>query len=186
MSPRTSDAGSRVVHAWAVLLLALSSLVACQKQIGDACTVSTDCSSRGDRLCDTSQVNGYCTVFNCTGDITNTPRTTPDCPNEAVCVLFGASVPGCPTNDRHDPPRTGRTLCLRKCNHDSDCRTNEGYHCSAPTAALFNAVDVSTADPNQGVCIYVGDRDPTALNQSVMPSPVCSAAGPTAPPSACS
>src|SRR4051812_10031586 len=40
-------------------------LAGCTPSIGDKCVLSTDCSTRGDRLCDTSQPDGYCTQFNC-------------------------------------------------------------------------------------------------------------------------
>src|SRR4051794_157162 len=59
---------------------------ACTPVIGDKCTVSTDCSIRGDRLCDTSQPAGYCTQLNCRAG---------GCADEASCVLFSSAVPGC-------------------------------------------------------------------------------------------
>jgi hypothetical protein len=53
----------RLVWLAAAALLAL--VAGCAPKIGDKCTVSTDCSVSGDRLCDSTQPSGYCTVFNC-------------------------------------------------------------------------------------------------------------------------
>lgn len=76
-----------------LLGLALAALgTACQAQIGDECRRSTDCSIRGERICDLSnRINsvgaqsangqGECTIEGC-------GRGT--CPNEAACVsVFG-------------------------------------------------------------------------------------------------
>lgn len=71
-----------------ILLLALGALVGCQAQIGDECERSTDCSLRGERICDLShRVNGAgqevlsgkgeCTIDGC-------GRNT--CPDEAACI----------------------------------------------------------------------------------------------------
>lgn len=72
----------------APLLLALFALGACQAKIGDSCERSTDCSLRGERICDLShRVNtlgvvtpageGECTIDGC-------GRGT--CPDEAACI----------------------------------------------------------------------------------------------------
>ena len=63
------------------LLLALALvLTACGDQIGDSCDFNVDCSPLGDRICDTSQLGGYCTIQGCDQD---------SCPeDEAVCVRF--------------------------------------------------------------------------------------------------
>src|SRR4051812_38010306 len=66
-------------------------LAGCTPSIGDKCVLSTDCSTRGDRLCDTSQPDGYCTQFNCSKN---------GCPDDSACVLFNANVPGCGYDDR--------------------------------------------------------------------------------------
>ncbi len=81
------------------LLLALALLAptvlltACQRRIGSACKVSTDCSIRGDRVCDLSHLvtgdgtvdpagKGECIIDGCN-------KTT--CPREGTCVqVFGA------------------------------------------------------------------------------------------------
>lgn len=97
------------------LALALSALVAallggCRPEVGDSCKLSTDCSITGDRLCDTSQPDGYCTIFNCDPG---------SCPDEAVCVEFHRSA-----------ERFSRRFCVRECEAASDCR--EGYVCVDP------------------------------------------------------
>ena len=56
----------------ALVLAALALVTGCQPKIGDACNTSTDCSTQGDRLCDTTQPGGYCTIFNCE------PNTCPE------------------------------------------------------------------------------------------------------------
>lgn len=123
-------------------LLALSLALAaagCGSEIGDGCTLSTDCSPRGDRICDTTAPGGYCTVAGCDFD---------SCPGEAVCVRFFSVVM---TNLECDPreedfstddctsdeictiagycaPLTAETrYCMRTCSSDSDCR--ERYEC---------------------------------------------------------
>ncbi|HMR78024.1 MAG TPA: hypothetical protein PKD61_23100, partial [Polyangiaceae bacterium] len=63
---------------WLVLAL-VCGLYGCKPEIGDECSVSTDCSNAGERLCDTTLPGGYCTIFNCE------PGT---CPDEAGCVAF--------------------------------------------------------------------------------------------------
>ena len=105
----------------AAVVFLLSSLVGCKPEIGDECTVSTDCSATGDRLCDTTQPGGYCTIFNCE------PGT---CPDEAICIAFGAlpsTAPAC--LDLQASSRFERAFCLRSCDDDSDCRG--GYECIA-------------------------------------------------------
>ena len=102
-----------------VLLLALAGW-GCQPVIGDKCTLSTDCSTRGDRQCDTSQPGGYCTVPNCRGNT---------CPDKASCVLFRGTVPGCSYDDR-SLARTGHSFCSAVCNSNADCRA--GYECANP------------------------------------------------------
>src|SRR3954471_3131253 len=80
----------------------------CTPSIGDKCVLSTDCSTRGDRLCDTSQPDGYCTQFNCAKN---------GCPDEAACVLFNSNVPGCGYDDRAGGygSRVARSFCVAKC-----------------------------------------------------------------------
>lgn len=100
-----------------VLFAAALFALGCAPSIGDKCQSSTDCSQLGERLCDTTQPNGYCTIFNCE------PDTCPD----SVCVGFY-------TNDQcvdyGQWPRFERTFCMKKCDTDGDCR--DGYKCLDP------------------------------------------------------
>lgn len=106
---------------WLVCLLALG----CRPEIGDKCQISTDCSQVGDRLCDVSQPDGYCTIYNCEPKASNGATK---CPDEAVCIVFAAepsAVPGC-ENRLGDTPYS-RTFCMKKCDNTTDCRS--GYIC---------------------------------------------------------
>src|SRR5690606_30776275 len=97
-------------------------VVACTPEIGDKCQVSTDCSIRGDRLCDVSQPGGYCTQLNCRGD---------GCADEAACVLFNSAVPGCGYDDRAGPfgSRVARSFCMGSASRTGTAATAT----SAPT-----------------------------------------------------
>lgn len=99
----------RMLALLAVLLAAPS----CKKVIGDSCSQSTDCSLQGDRVCDLTQRDGYCTIDACD------PGT---CPDNAVCVAFNANS-----------QRLTRRFCMAPCNNDGDCR--DGYRCFVPTAS---------------------------------------------------
>jgi hypothetical protein len=166
------DAVANATKTRLVLLATVATLasgllgLACQPSIGDACILSTDCSQRGDRLCDTSQSGGYCTVFNCSPN---------GCPDEAACVVFGATVPGCTYSDR-GIARTARSFCVKLCEADTDCRT--GYECALPASRAGVALDDAGA---RKVCV------PRAYYDSgvpVVPSPgnapnVCGSSLPT-------
>jgi hypothetical protein len=157
--------------SWLAVICGVFALAGCQPSIGDKCVLSTDCSSKGDRLCDTSQPNGYCTAFNCLGD---------DCPTEAVCILFSGAVAGCPIDDRHSPPRTGRSMCLYACTSDSDCRTGDGYVCADPKSAPYYAKNIS--DTTTKVCLVRPTQDGGGVTYSGgAEAPVCKAGGPTVP-----
>jgi len=118
---------------------------ACGAEVGDSCSTNVDCSPLGDRICDTAQVDGYCTVEGC--DIGT-------CPEEAVCIRFFPtaflSVPCNPrTEDVVDPTlsptndctadeicldggycalRTQeRRFCMKSCESNEDCR--DDYEC---------------------------------------------------------
>jgi hypothetical protein len=122
----------------AVFLLALFAL-GCGKEIGDKCIISTDCSPNGDRQCDQSSKEGYCTIQGC--DVGT-------CPEEAVCVRF---FTGGFANRPCDPATEDRgtdacaldelcslnglcvarsseiRFCMKKCESIDDCR--DGYEC---------------------------------------------------------
>ncbi|MCY0988387.1 hypothetical protein OV203_14740 [Nannocystis sp. ILAH1] len=70
------------------LLAQVVALGACQRKIGSACRVSTDCSFRGERICDLSYLidsngnpdsngKGECTIEGCTPG---------SCPKEGACI----------------------------------------------------------------------------------------------------
>lgn len=110
-----------LMHRRATMLVtifaALAGAASCKPEIGDECSVSTDCSSTGDRLCDTTQPGGYCTIYNC-------ERGT--CPEEAICVSF-ESTKSAVCDDPQMSSRLQRNFCMRSCGGDDDCRG--GYHC---------------------------------------------------------
>lgn len=127
------------------LVLGAISAVGCKPQIGDSCKLSTDCSVNGDRLCDTSQPEGYCTIFNCEPDT---------CPGEAMCVEFHGGPLRSPDTP---PPRLARRFCLASCDSNPDCRP--GYVCArvaGPTEAIANERDariIDTVPSRLSVCL---------------------------------
>jgi hypothetical protein len=126
----------------------------CTPQIGDKCTVSTNCSTTGDRLCDVTQPDGYCTTFNCEPG---------KCPNDSVCVNFGttlSSVQGCAPSQKNSPYQ--RSFCMASCGADSDCRS--GYRCLAPTD--FHAVLAEHSSGNR-VCAVPPNPVPTTTSNQV-------------------
>lgn len=125
-------------------------LFGCAPKIGKKCSISTDCSQLGDRLCDTNQPEGYCTIFNCE------PDTCPD----AICVGFDPSLdPACGKVDDGRWPRFQRSFCMAPCSSDGDCR--DGYECidlSRPenqTSRRAEVVDLGASDGGlgYGVCM---------------------------------
>ncbi len=107
-----------VIPGFAGLVGLAALFLGCTPKIGNSCTLSTDCSSLGDRLCDTTQPNGYCTVFNCEPD---------QCPN-AICVAFDPTLdPACGSADNGRAPRFEASFCLAPCSSNSDCR--DQYEC---------------------------------------------------------
>ena len=123
------------------LLVALTA--GCRAEIGDSCVASADCSPQGDRLCDTSQPEGYCTVFSCEPDT---------CAEEAVCVGFGLTLdPACEVVGT-DPrwKRFQRTFCMYACESDDDCR--EGYACAIPTDRNGESIDIENELAESRVC----------------------------------
>ena len=143
---------------------------ACTPEIGDKCQVSTDCSIRGDRLCDIAQPGGYCTQLNCRGNA---------CADEAACVLFNSAVPGCGYDDRAGPfgSRVARSFCMAKCESNGDCRP--GYVCADPRTYPWNAV-ILDDDQSKRACLAIpleGQDGGTAGPAAV--APVC---GPASPP----
>jgi hypothetical protein len=120
-------------------------LAGCAPKIGRQCTMSADCSQNGDRLCDTTQPDGYCTIFNCE------PDTCP--PDESVCVGFSeASCPNLRSSVRFE-----RTFCMATCGSNSDCRA--GYVCQDMGAQVVDA-DPST----RSVCVVAASFAPITFS----------------------
>jgi hypothetical protein len=141
-----SLAGSASLLALGLGLVGVGGVVlgGCTPSIGSACELSTDCSSQGDRVCDTAQPEGYCTVQNCKPN---------ECPDEAACVDFNASVPGCMYSDRA-PSRLAVSFCMAQCHSDGDCR--DDYVCADPRLSPWDAL-ILDDDQTQKVCIPTPD-----------------------------
>jgi hypothetical protein len=130
------------------LIVSWGLALGCRPQIGDDCVTAQDCSAQGDRLCDTSQPEGYCTVFGCDPDA---------CPDGSVCVGFGLELdPACEVSGT-DPrwKRFQRTFCLATCEEDADCR--EGYQCRPPAARDAASIDIESDDRAANVCLVASD-----------------------------
>jgi hypothetical protein len=159
----------------AFLAASLATLAGCTPEIGDKCILSTDCSTRGDRLCDTSQPDGYCTQFNCSKN---------SCPDDAACVLFNASINGCGYDDRSGPygSRVARAFCVKSCGRDSDCRS--GYICVDPRKAPFNGAVQDDVQDRRTCMVIPADYDVDAgFSPAPPPEPrVCGPVGTPVPP----
>jgi hypothetical protein len=100
-------------------ILALAFL-GCQPKIGDDCVTDLDCSQSGDRICDTTQPDGYCTQVDCD------PSSCPE--KESICISFNdalSTVGVCNSRGQVSPYR--RTFCMGVCEGSGDCR--KGYSC---------------------------------------------------------
>lgn len=118
----------------------------CGKEIGDACILATDCDPNGQRECDRSQREGYCTIRGCdyntcpedsacirffAGGFTNRPcdHTTEDkldasnAPMSDDCSLDEL----CSLEDLCVPRSSEARYCMATCSDDGDCR--DGYEC---------------------------------------------------------
>jgi hypothetical protein len=143
---------------------AAAALAGCRAKIGDDCVTPLDCSTLGDRLCDTTQPDGYCTLFNCEPDT---------CPEEAVCVVFrGELDPACGPLDDARHARFTQSFCMRVCEEADDCRS--GYECVRPIDRRARVLDFQTEeDDPQSTRICLAATGP--------PEPP-----PSAPPGICS
>jgi len=138
------------------LLIAVLAL-GCKPQIGDKCSVSTNCSTTGDRLCDVTQPDGYCTKFNCEPG---------SCPEDSVCVNFGTTLSiideyegSCTPSQGNSPYK--RSFCMANCSSNSDCRPD--YECLA--AGDLNAV-LAEYSSDQRVCGVRPKQEPTKEQNS--------------------
>jgi hypothetical protein len=120
-----------------VLLVFVGLLLGCPKQIGDSCSLSSDCSINADRVCDLAQPGGYCTVPGCEPN---------SCPAEAMCVSFDAHA-----------PRLRRRFCMKGCEGDDDCR--EGYRCVPQSPASCLQSPTAILPPGQ-TCNRIADTAP--------------------------
>jgi hypothetical protein len=155
--------------ALGLLLLGLFSM-GCTPQVGDSCVLSTDCGTTGNLVCDTSAFEGYCTQVDCVPG---------QCPNNAACILFNPSVPGCGYDDRQAGSRIGEQFCMATCSSNSDCRV--GYVCANPIEAPWFA-DNLDAQQTQQVCIPVPVTGTVGGDSGPMEDPdaqVCQLIGPT-------
>ncbi len=150
--------------------VASMALMGCQSVIGDGCVLSTDCSFRGDRLCDTSQPGGYCTQFPCRGNL---------CPDEASCVLFNSRIPGCGFDDRAGSTgsRSARQFCVASCNTNDDCRP--GYVCADPRTPPWNALILDDNQTKRTCLVIPAEAATTAPSATAK---VCGPSAPSAPP----
>jgi hypothetical protein len=133
LSPAPLHAMVPPVKTWLPIAVGFALCGGCTAEIGDECSANVDCSTNGDRACDTSAPGGYCTILDCRAN---------GCPEEAMCVAWGEGV-------------AQRTFCMRHCGSDSDCR--DGYQCFKWTTFL---ADNPTARPaDYGVIL---DANPAA------------------------
>lgn len=136
---------TRSVHT--LLILGTLLLVACQPKIGDECVTDLDCSQAGDRLCDTTQLDGYCTQADC--DPTSCPE------KESICVAFNNTLStqgACNVRGQTSPYR--RTFCMATCEKAKDCRS--GYACVDMSKTNDWGASVIQKDPEETtVCIQV-------------------------------
>ena len=139
--------GARVLGPVLLVLLAASFALGCTPNVGDPCQLSTDCGSTGQLVCDTSESGGYCTLVDCLSD---------GCPDNAGCIEFYPSVPGCGYND-HVPSRLNQPFCMATCSSNSDCRID--YICASPTQSPWFALIL---DDNQQelVCLPLPPTSP--------------------------
>lgn len=153
-----------------LLYLAVVTLAACTPSIGDHCVLSTDCSVQGDRICDTSQPNGYCSK-SCAGD---------DCPNKAACVLYSTAIPGCGFNDRNgrSGSRVSRSWCSARCFSNADCRTDEGYVCADPRSYPWNAIILDDVQDQLVCLVYPAEGLDGGEDAGIGTANVCKASGP--------
>jgi hypothetical protein len=142
------------------LLLLLLGAFACQPKIGDSCTSASDCSVQGDRTCDTTFPGGYCTQFNCGAGT---------CPDDATCIGFQSLLSLAPEcADLQARPRLERSVCLRSCSKDSDCRG--GYQCVDMSVPNPWAALVVDEKPGK-VCAVAPPAPPTGDTAVCTPSP---------------
>jgi hypothetical protein len=167
-----------VVLSGLVAVLAVSG--ACGKEIGDACVIAPDCSPDGDRICDPSSVDGYCTIQGCDVDT---------CPGESVCVRFFtgsfsnkecdyAGGGGecsldelCALSGRCVARSAEVRFCMRTCGSNGDCRGDSNddgrndYECRN-----IDLMKAHGGEPVLGSGVVVDDRSPKFCAAAPPPS----------------
>jgi hypothetical protein len=147
----------------AALAVAVLAIAGCGEEIGDSCSLSSDCSPDGDRICDTSSVGGYCTILGCDFD---------SCPEESTCVRFFSGTfqnracvaatedkGSAPTDDcdldevctlegRCAPRANEIRYCMKTCGSSSDCR--DGYECRNEALMMAHGGEPLTAPGSSG------------------------------------
>jgi len=143
--------------------VALVILGGCTPKIGRECTTSLDCSQQGDRLCDNTQPNGYCTIFNCEPD---------KCPEgDGICVAFLSEVdPACGATDGVSWGRFERTFCMAGCEIDEDCRA--GYECVEPTSRDGRILDFEPLSKRICIVKIAPPPAPTSIPEVCRPPEV--------------
>ncbi|MBA3465681.1 MAG: hypothetical protein H0T46_37460 [Deltaproteobacteria bacterium] len=114
-------------------IVALLLCFGCGSEIGDSCVISSDCDPNGQRYCDISSKEGYCTIQGCDYDT---------CPEESACIRFFTgnfenrpcdSTSQCTLDELcslegHCVARSSEVrYCMRTCDGMGDCRG--GYEC---------------------------------------------------------
>jgi hypothetical protein len=153
-----------------ILVAVLAVLGACGKEIGDACVTGLDCSPDGDRICDPSSVDGYCTVQGCDVDT---------CPGDSVCVRFftgsfsnkacdyaggglECSLDELCALDGHCVARSSEIrFCMRTCGSDDDCRgdSNEDGRVDYECRNIDRMIEHG-GEPVLGAGVLVDSRSP--------------------------
>lgn len=164
----------------AALLLLLPLAAACGHDIGDACSLASDCASDGTRICDTTSFEGYCTIQGCDFGT---------CPEGSVCVRFfpvsnltrACAQPSDCTLDEvcslgKCAPRASEVrFCMATCGGHGDCR--DGYECrNQPRQEAHGGEPVPDPD---GIPPDVAGFCGEAPNCSLPDDPICAALGDT-------
>jgi hypothetical protein len=133
-------------------------LAGCQPDIGDSCSVDSECSQTRERICDTSQPGGYCTIFGCD------PSSCPA--DESICIGFAnvlSTAPGCESLNRSSP--YARNFCMKTCNDRGDCRG--GYDCvDMAQDNPWGAEVIQRSPRNTRICIAPLSVDPVPDDRS--------------------
>jgi hypothetical protein len=109
------------------------------RPVGSPCATGADCQTGTCAPTADNLPGGYCTILGCNMD--------KPCPVGSTCYASTKSL----------------SLCMAYCDRDTECRTNEGYHCQplystgvnicAPGCELSKSCSAGTrCNPNSGLC----------------------------------